>query len=154
MGRAKLIEATGNELVFTSIRDESLTWLDRGLNVRVSMIALGALADPNSPVSGVVDVFPGPGDRLRSRHAHSVDAINLVLAGAMYMDGAWLRPGQAKVVPAETEYGDALAGPEGVTFLEIFAAASGAVPRFIDPEDQAYYQEVHGAAFNAAAGRS
>jgi hypothetical protein len=140
-----MIEATGDELIFTSIHDDSLTWLTRGLNVRISMVALGPLSDPASPAAGVIDAFPGPGDRLRSRHAHPTDAINLVLDGAMYMDGVWLRPGQAKIVPADAEYGDALTGPHGVKFLEIFVSLSGAVPAFIDPADQAYYQEAHGA---------
>jgi hypothetical protein len=146
-----MIGATGRDLIFTSIRDESLEWLTRGLNVRISLVSLGELLDPASPVAAVIDVAAGPGDRLRGRHAHPTDAINLVLDGAMYMDGVWLRPGQAKIVPAGTDYGDALAGPEGVRFLEIFARAVGAVPEFFDPEDQAYYQEVHGQMLEALA---
>ena len=141
-----MIEATGDKIRFTSLRDETLKWLTRGLNTRISMITLGPLSDVNSPAAGVIDVFPGPGDRLRSRHAHPTDAINLVLHGAMYMDGVWLRPGEAKIVPANAEYGDGVPGPGGVKFLEIFVSVTGAVPSFVDPEDQAYYEEVHGAA--------
>lgn len=139
-----MIEATGDQVQFTSIYDESLTWLERGLNVRISMATLGPLAEPAAPAAALIHVFPGPGDRLRSRHAHPVDAINLVLHGAMYMDGEWIRPGQAKVVGADVEYGDALPSADGVIFLEIFASRSGATPTFPDPEDQAYYQNVHG----------
>src|SRR3546814_20357086 len=62
----------------------------------------------------------GPGDPLRGRHAHACDAINLVVQGGMYMDGIWLRPGQAKIVPADTNYGDATVSGEGCIFLEIF----------------------------------
>jgi hypothetical protein len=140
-----MIEATGTELRFTSVSDESLTWLTRGLNVRITMLALGPLADPNSPAAGIIDASSGPGDRLRSRHIHPTDAINLVLEGAMYMDGTWIRPGEAKIVPAYSEYGDQLAGPDGVKFLEIFTTLDGAVPAFVDPQDQEYYQAVHGA---------
>jgi len=150
-----MLEATGNQYMFTSMADESLTWLTRGLNVRISMLGLGPLADPTTPVAAVVDVYPGPGDRMRGRHSHSRDAINLVIEGAMYMDGVWLRPGQAKVIPAGTDYGDALVGPRGVKFLEIFSELSGATPEFFDPEDQTYYEQVHGSAlteqFSAAA---
>jgi hypothetical protein len=142
---------TEQALRFTSISDEALPWLVRGLNVRTSVLVVGAASDPSAPAVAIVDVHPGPGDRLRTRHVHDTDAVNLVIAGSMYMDGEWLRPGQAKVVPAGTEYGDALEGPEGVTFLEIFASWGNAMPRYGDPEDHAYYESVHGTALRGGA---
>lgn len=136
---------------FTSIGDESLPWNERGLNVRTSILVLGAADDPDAPGVAIVSVAPGPGDRLRTRHVHHTDAINLVIDGSLYMDGEWLRPGQAKVVPAGTEYGDALEGPDGVTFLEIFAKWVEAMPTYTDPEDHAYYEAVHGSEFRRGA---
>lgn len=149
-----MIEATGDELIFTSIDDPSLQWLTRGLNAKTSVIVLGAFTDPAAPAMALVCCAPGPGDRLRGMHAHPADAINLVLEGAMYMDGEWLRPGQAKVVPADTPYGDALVGPEGVKFLEVFANLAGATPEFSDPADQAFYEEVHGQELRKRTGAS
>lgn len=131
-------------VVFTSVRDERLEWLDRGLNAQTSVIVVGQKGDQGAPGVGIIRCAAGPGDRLRGRHTHTADAINLVIEGAMYMDGAWLRPGQAKVVPAGFEYGDAMVGPEGVTFLEIFADLPGIAPHFADSQDQDYFELVHG----------
>lgn len=133
-----------NGVVFTSVGDESLDWLDRGLNAKTSVIVLGAATDSNVPAVGIIRCEAGAGDRLRGRHSHSADAINLVIEGSMYMDGTWLRPGQAKIVPAWSEYGDAMVGPDGVAFLEIFADVEGAMPHFVDPDDQQYFELVHG----------
>lgn len=147
-----MIEATGDEIIYTSMHDPSLAWITRGLNANIMPIVLGAAGDPDAPSPVLIDVAPGPGDRLRGMHHHPTDAVNLVIEGAMYMDGVWLRPGQAKVVPAHTAYGDALVGPDGVKFIEIFAGAKGAIPTFTDPEDQAYYEAVHGDSVRAATG--
>src|SRR3546814_11616751 len=62
----------------------------------------------------------------------------------MYMDGIWLRPGQAKIVPADTNYGDATVTGEGCIFLEIFGDHYGAKPDYDEPEEMAYWNEVHG----------
>jgi hypothetical protein len=145
-----MLDATS--IAYTSIYDEGLEWLTRGLNARTSVITLGELGDERAPGIGVIHCLAGPGDRLRARHAHAVDAINLVIDGAMYMDGVWLRPGQAKVVPAGQDYGDALVGPDGVRFLEIFAEVRGAFPQFHDAADQEYFEMVHGGHLRASTG--
>src|SRR3546814_3542807 len=77
------------------------------MKARTCTISRGPDGDKDSPVAAIVWLNSGPGDPLRGRHAHSCDAINLVVQGGMYMDGIWLRPGQAKIVPADTNYGDA-----------------------------------------------
>jgi hypothetical protein len=105
---------------YTNVRDQNLVWSKRGLNARVTMIVVGVDDDPNAPHAAVVWVNSGPGDPLRGRHLHRRDAINLVVEGAMYLDGHWLRPGQAKIVPAGVKYGDATTSSEGVIFLGIF----------------------------------
>ena len=132
---------------YTSMLDPTRFWADRGLNVRTSLIPLGDEGDPKTPGIGVLDIKAGPGDRLRGRHIHFCDAINLVVEGALYMDGVWFRPGQASIVPADYEYGDAVAGPDGVRFLEMFSDIGKATPRFVEPEDQAFYEKLHGDPF-------
>src|SRR3546814_8446101 len=62
----------------------------------------------------------------------------------MYMDGIWLRPGQAKIVPADTNYGDATVSGEGCIFLEIFGDHYGARPVSDEPSELAYWNDVHG----------
>jgi hypothetical protein len=126
----------------TSVRDDALPWGPPLLNARTALIVLGDVDDKQAPIVGVIDVTPGPGDRLRGRHIHRTDAVNLVIEGSLYMDGVWLRAGEAKVVDADFEYGDGLAGPEGVRFLEIWSAQDGAEPLFTDPADQAYFEDV------------
>ncbi|MGV9797377.1 hypothetical protein ACWDTP_04890 [Mycobacterium sp. NPDC003449] len=126
----------------TSLHDEALPWGPPVLNARTAFIVLGSVEDPTAPTVGVLNVSPGPGDRLRGRHIHHADAINLVLEGAMYMDGTWLRPGESKIVDAEFEYGDALTGPDGVRFLEIWSSQDGAEPVFADEKDHAYFEAV------------
>ncbi|ORW21996.1 hypothetical protein AWC19_13690 [Mycobacterium palustre] len=125
---------------WTSIYDDNLPWGEPILNARSALIVLGARENKNSPVVGVVSVGPGPGDRLRGRHIHKSAAVNLVIEGALYMDGVWLRPGEAKIVPADFEYGDGLVGPEGVKFLEIWADQFGVEPEFVDPDDRAFFE--------------
>jgi hypothetical protein len=129
---------------YTHIRDFNHNFATRGLNARTAMLPCGVEGDDNSPLIGVIWVNHGPGDAVRGRHLHHGDAINLVVDGAMYMDGKWLRPGQAKLVPAELVYGDAITGPDGVVFLEIFETHDGAKPDFDDPKCQEYWNEVHG----------
>jgi hypothetical protein len=126
----------------TSFDDERLPWGPPVLNARTAFIVLGDVEDPKAPTVGVINVSPGPGDRLRARHIHKADAINLVIDGAMYMDGVWLRPGQSKVVDANFEYGDALTGPDGVRFLEIWSSQDGAEPVFADEADQIYFEDI------------
>src|SRR3546814_20813426 len=103
-----LIEKTKKEGrgFYSNVRDPNLNGSKRGLNARTCTISLGQDGDQDSPVAAVIWLNSGPGDPLRGRHSHSCDAINLVVEGGMYMDGIWLRPGQAKIVPADTNYGD------------------------------------------------
>jgi len=135
---------TAGQGYYTSVRDPALNFLNKGLNARTAMISIGKEGDPDAPNALVIHVNPGPGDPLRGRHVHHTDAINLVIEGSMYIDGDWIRPGQAKVVPAELNYGDQICGPDGVIFLEIFADFAGSIPDFVDPAHQAYFHEVHG----------
>ena len=129
---------------YTHITDPAINFSRRGLNVRTGLISCGVEGDKSAPVIGILWMNSGPGDPLRGRHLHYSDAINLVVEGAMYIDGNWLRPGQAKIIPAETKYGDAFTGPDGVIFLEIFDTHDGAIPDYDDTECQAYFDEVHG----------
>lgn len=126
----------------TSMHDESLPWGPAVLNARTAFIVLGDEDDGKAPTVGVLNVSPGPGDRLRGRHIHKADAINLVIEGAMYMDGVWLRAGESKIVDADFEYGDALTGPDGVRFLEIWSAQDGAEPVFTDERDHQYFEGI------------
>ena len=130
---------------YSNIRDQNLPWSKRGLNARTCLVPIGPEGDKDAPVAAIVWINSGPGDPLRGRHAHDCDAINLVVDGGMYMDGIWLRPGQAKIVPAMTNYGDAIAANDGCIFLEIFGDHHGAKPAYDEPEDMAYWLEIHGA---------
>jgi len=129
---------------YTSIWDEQLPWQLRGLNARTALVTIGEKGDPNAPIAGVIQIRPGPGDPLRGRHLHHNDAINLVIEGAMFIDGHWLRPGQAKIIPQNFKYGDQITGEDGVIFLEIFADEVGAKPDYDDPSHRDYWKEVHG----------
>ena len=137
---------------YTSIRDEDLNFHGRGLNARVGLLPIGEPGDSSAPVTAVVQVRAGPGDPLRGRHLHYGDAINLIVDGALCMDGTWLRPGQAKIVPAHFTYGDAVPSANGCIFLEIFENHPGARPEFASPRDAQYFEEVHGAVADALGG--
>lgn len=137
---------------YTSIRDQELHFHGRGLNARVALLPVGEPGDTDAPVAAVVQVNPGPGDPLRGRHLHYGDAINLIVDGALCMDGTWLRPGQAKIVPAHFTYGDAVPSAAGCIFLEIFESHGGARPKFADERDERYFVEVHGDVLNALGG--
>src|SRR3546814_13194359 len=64
---------------YSNVRDPNLNWSKRGLNARTCTISLGPDGDKDSPVAAIVWLNSGPGDPLRGRHAHSCDAINLVV---------------------------------------------------------------------------
>jgi hypothetical protein len=127
-------------ILVTRVDDDSLPWGPPLLNARSTIIVLGDPSDPEATAVGVINTRSGPGDGLRGRHFHRSDAVNLVIEGGLYMDGAWLRAGEAKVVAAEQEYGDGLAGPDGVKFLEIWAEQSGAEPEYCEQQDRAYFE--------------
>jgi hypothetical protein len=148
---AELASSERQGIFWTSICDDNLPWGATVLNARSTGLVLGELKVTTSPVVGIVNVDPGPGDRLRARHTHKAAAVNLVIEGALYMDGVWLRPGEAKVVSADFEYGDGLVGPDGVKFLEIWSDLFGVEPVFIDAEDRAFfeYQKTKGHATHA-----
>jgi hypothetical protein len=129
---------------YSNVRDPDLAWSKRGLNARTFTISLGRQGDRDAPLAALVWLNHGPGDPLRGRHSHSCDAINLVVDGALYMDGVWLRPGQAKIVPAGTNYGDAVVAGEGCVFIELFGDHHGAKPDYDEPHEMAYWNEVHG----------
>lgn len=126
----------------TWITDDSLPWGPDIVNARSTLFVLGDAMNENAPTVGIINVFPGPGDRLRGMHIHHADAVNLIIEGAFYMDGRWLRPGEAKIVDANKAYGDGLVGPEGVRFLEIWSAQHGAEPIYTNDDDQAYYEAI------------
>jgi len=129
---------------YSNVNDPNLGWSMRGLNARTCVISLGEERDQLAPAAALVWLNEGPGDPLRGRHSHSCDAINLVVQGALYMDGVWLRPGQAKIVPANTKYGDATVMTGGCIFIELFGDHHGAKPDYEDPEEMNYWNEVHG----------
>jgi hypothetical protein len=129
---------------YTWATDENLKFNRRGLNARTALLLVGEEGDLTAPVAGIVQINAGPGDPLRGRHLHRGDAINLVIDGGLCMDGTWLRPGQAKIVPANLTYGDAITAKDGCLFLEIFLSGLHAKPFFHNPRDQAYFEEVHG----------
>ena len=128
---------------YSHVSDPRHSSAKRGLNARTAMIPLGEPGDERSPVIGIIWVNEGPGDPLRGHHLHTCDAINLVIEGSICMDGTWLTPGQAKIVPANFTYGDGLPTPGGGILLEIFEN-HGAKPRYHDAAHMAYYEEVHG----------
>src|ERR1700730_16061111 len=113
---------------YTSIHDDNIGFHKRGLSARVGMVSCGEEGDPRAPLIAIIQVNAGPGDPLRGLHLHHDDAINLIVHGAMCMDGTWLRPGQAKIVPANFIYGDPITSKDGCIFLEIFASHGGARP--------------------------
>jgi hypothetical protein len=133
--------------VYSNVKDPSLAWQRRALNARVFSIPLGVEGDANSPIPTLIWINAGAGDPTRGRHSHACDAINLVVEGSMYMDGFWLTPGQAKIVPAGHDYGDAVS-PDGVLFIEIFGDHQGAKPEYFDSEHMAYWDSVHGNIFD------
>ncbi len=127
-------------VVFTSIDDPDLPWIEGG-GFRTARVFLGDPHDPATVQASVIEVRPGPADRARGLHRHSGDAINLVVRGSLCMDGQWFRAGEMKIVKANTEYGEAFAGPDGVVFLEIWPDVRASLPSYSDPDDQAFYEQ-------------
>jgi hypothetical protein len=132
---------------YTSTRDPNLGANARGLNARAGQVSIGEAGDLKAPIMAVIQVNAGPGDPLRGPHLHYGDAINLIVSGAVCMDGTWLQPGQAKIAPGGLTYGDTIPSQDGYTFLEIWESHVGAMPEYFEPKHQQYYDEVHGKAY-------
>lgn len=97
---------------------EELGWTESG-GARVSRgIQPGASEDPDSPIVFLAE-FP-PGFRVEP-HSHEADYLEIILKGSIEVTRRVHSAGDIRSVRAGTAYGPLIAGPEGCTFLVIFA---------------------------------
>ena len=72
----------------------------------------------DAPVIGYSKWPPG---RTVPPHTHSSDYVEIILEGSQRIGKTWHKAGDVRMVKAGTGYGPLTAGPEGVTFLVVFA---------------------------------
>ena len=57
-------------------------------------------------------------------HTHPCDYLEIILEGSQRVGKEWFYPGHVRVVSAGTGYGPLEAGPDGVTFVAVFASSN------------------------------
>ncbi|MGV9798783.1 cupin domain-containing protein [Mycobacterium sp. NPDC003449] len=92
--------------------------------LRTTMHVLGDPSDEGSPAAVVVEYPP---DYVLPRHSHDGARLELVVRGAVEVDGQWLGPGDIWASGANQFYGPHNVGPQGCTTLEL--ATTGGIHR-------------------------
>lgn len=98
------------------------TGADLMAQLRSTQFVLGDPEDDDSPAANVIEMPPGYGI---GYHTHPCDVFMVVLKGSLHVPGKVLHPGDGMVAKANEFYGPEVAGPEGCTRVEFFAAMRG-----------------------------
>jgi hypothetical protein len=100
--------------------------------LRIRHHALGPLDDEDhTPVAAILEMPPG---YVLPRHAHNCERLEVVIAGSLTVDGRDLGPGTVLRSGGSEFYGPHVAGPDGCTTVEIFAALRGVGRIMLDDE--------------------
>jgi hypothetical protein len=94
-----------------------------GSEGRAGVITLGE--GSTAPAIAVVQLEANQRSPVHFHHSMYCQAI---LEGSMEVTRKWYRVGDIRVVRAETAYGPLIAGPDGVTYLDIFPDRQGMIP--------------------------
>jgi len=91
--------------------------------LRIVHHPIGPLDDEqHTPVAAILEMQPG---YVLPRHAHDCERWEVVLSGSMEIDGRQVGPGTVLRAGAREMYGPHIAGPDGCTTVEVFAALRG-----------------------------
>ena len=85
---------------------------------------LGADGDENAPATNLLQMEPGT---VVAYHTHDCPVMMLVIMGSLYVPGRILMPGDRMEADANEFYGPLVAGPDGCTSVEMFAALRGMI---------------------------
>lgn len=100
-----------------------------GLEVGIIPMA-GDPAAPDAPVAMMLRMEPGT---VLRRHSHDCYRVEIVVRGSIDVgNGRDMRPGDVAVSAPGEFYGPHTAGPDGSLSVEIFSAAAGMVPGYVD----------------------
>jgi hypothetical protein len=83
---------------------------------------LGEPDDEDAPAAAIMRMPP---NYVLTRHSHSAERLEVVIAGSLDVGGRILGPGDVMQARIDEPYGDHIAGPEGCTTVEIFGKVSG-----------------------------
>lgn len=106
---------------FEDVTPPELTWMRDAARAASMDIATIPLGDVSLSEMAGVSILQLPPDCVLPRHSHACRRVEVVLAGSMDVgDGKVVTPGTVMVSPAGESYGPHVAGPDGVTTVEIF----------------------------------
>jgi hypothetical protein len=103
-------------------KDSNPRLLEMMAKARSTHFVLGDPSDDEQPAALVLQIPPGYG---LPYHAHSCDIVMIVIAGSLYTPAGVLGPGDCQQAAAHEFYGPEVAGPDGCTRVEFFAALRG-----------------------------
>lgn len=115
-------------------------WAQLG-DIWTRCIFIGPANSPTSPVGLAIKAGPDVGDLIAGKRSFGTTTVMTVLSGTVMHDGRWMSKGEMYVSPPDDVNGDLLFGPEGGMIFIMFDKRSGLVPKFVDPADQANFDQ-------------
>jgi hypothetical protein len=94
----------------------------KAVGLQGTAFVLGEPDDEDAPAAAIMRMPP---NYVISRHAHTAERLEVIVAGSLDVGDRVLGPGDVMQARIEEPYGDHTAGPEGCTTLEIFGKLSG-----------------------------
>lgn len=106
---------------FESVTPAELSWMRDAARAGGMEIATIPLGDPSDPDVGGVSILRLPPAGVLPRHSHACHRVEVVLAGSMDVGGGRVvTPGTVMISLPGEAYGPHVAGPDGVTTIEVF----------------------------------
>jgi hypothetical protein len=106
---------------FEDVTPPELMWMRDAARAAGMDIATIPLGEPSSPEVAGVSILRLPPGGILPRHAHACHRVEVVLTGSMDVGGGHVvKPGTVMISPPGQPYGPHVAGPDGVTTIEIF----------------------------------
>lgn len=129
------------------------SWVQTG-GLWTRCVFIGEKNSPDSPVGVAIKADREIGDHVAGRRSFGTTTMTVLLSGSVMHDGRWMKPGDFYVAPPNDVNGDLVFGSEGAVLFIIFDNRSGIIPKFVDADDQARFDETLRADVEAvAAGR-
>jgi hypothetical protein len=116
------------------------TWVQTG-GLWTRFVFIGEKNRPEAPVGVAIKADREIGDHVAGKRSFPTTTMTVVLSGTVMHDGRWMKTGDFYVAPPGDVNGDLLFGSEGAVIFMIFQNRSGIIPTFVDPGDQARFDE-------------
>lgn len=116
------------------------SWVETG-GLWTRCVFIGEKNNGDSPVGIAMKADRELGDHVAGKRSFDTTTMTVVLSGTVMHDGRWMKAGDFYVAPPNEVNGDLVFGSEGAVLFMIFDNRSGIIPKFVDANDQARFDE-------------